>query len=237
MKKITAVIVSVLIMLPMFFMLTASAWDTPELSLQATYNEKKQTLTVKYRILKLAGTESADFRLKYNTDILEYEDGMDEKIGNNILVEVGNQSDGLVAIQFVNLYHVEESDCEEDGSAVIATITFKVRGKSASDAVLIATADSCAMDPNSESVFIERSTLKVPLQNGNVTVSTHEQYASESSSDSVSDGKSSDNANVKKIVIACVVSAVIFVVLLAAIVVKYRKNDNEEKTEEKIQSK
>lgn len=221
MKKFTAFFIALLMLFPTFAFMTASAWEIPQLSLQASYNEKNQTVTVTYRVLDFAGTESADFRLKYNQDILEYKEAKEEEFANTIMA-INDTGDGIVAIQFADMYYVKEEDCEEDGSAVIATITFRVKDTSANSAVLIATEDSCNMDPDSQSVSLDRATLKVPLKNGSISVSTDEEYTSPSDN-----GMSETNkGNVKKVVIALVIAAIAFIVILAAVVIKYRKSDN-----------
>lgn len=226
MKKIAAVLATVLLLLPNVFMLTVSAtvntWETPEFSMQAYYNEKEQTVTVQYRILKLAGTESADLILRYNKDIVKY-DSCEKTNIKDVLIEVNDAGDGRVAIQFIDMYCVKPEDCEEDGSAVIATVTFAVTNANAESAVFIATADSYDMDPNTTHVYPDRATLKVPLNSGSIGVSTHDDYSIDASR---SKETTSEKANVKKIVIAAVISAVIFVALLAAVVIKYRKSDN-----------
>ena len=123
MKKITASILTVIILTVSLFALTASAWETPKLMLAADYDSQKQTITVYYRVLDFAGTESADFRLKYNQDVLEFTDSDTTDI-KDTYVEIDTIPDSdKIAIQFVDLYHVKESDCEEDGSATVATLT------------------------------------------------------------------------------------------------------------------
>ncbi len=217
MKKIIASILTVIILTASLFSLTAMAWKTPELMLAADYDSEKQTVTVFYRVLDFAGTESADFRLRYDPAVVELED-YDVTDIKDTFVEIGTEPDSdKIAIQFVDLYHVKPEDCEEDGSATVATLTFKVKDATATETVFISTADSCAMDPDSSEVALDRATLKIPLNEGSIKKST---------SDSFTFGKQTDdstNANIKKIIIAAVATAVIFIGGLVAIVVKYRK--------------
>ena len=216
MKRIISSVLVILILCVSAFSLTVFAWETPELMLAADYNAEKQTITVYYRLLKFAGTESADFRLKYNSDALEMTDYTTTEI-KDTLVEVGKmQEKDKIAIQFIDLYHVKEEDCEEDGSATVATITFKITDHSATEVVFIATADSCAMDPDSSVVNLDRATLKIPLNKGDIQKSTSDSFTF-SDSPAVNEG-------VKKIIILTVVTAVVFVAGLAAVVIKYRKS-------------
>lgn len=216
MKRIISALLIILLLCISTFSLTAFAWETPELMLAADYNAEKQTITVYYRLLKFAGTESADFRLKYNSEALEMTEYTTTEIKDTI-VEVGKmQEDDKLAIQFIDLYHVKEEDCEEDGSATVATITFKVTDISATEVVFIATADSCAMNPDSADVSLNRATLKIPLNKGNVQKSTSDAYTF-SETPAVNEG-------VKKILILTIVTAVVFVAGLAAVVIKYRKS-------------
>lgn len=215
MKKILSSILVILILSVSLLSLTAFAWETPKLMLAADYNAEKQTVTVYYRLLDFAGTESADFRLKYNPDVLEMTDYKTTKIADT-LVEVAQMTEkDKIAIQFIDLYHVKEDDCEEDGSATVATITFKVTDPSATEAVFIATADSCAMDPDSAEVKLDRATLKIPLNEGNIQKTTDDSFRF--------DETQAENDGIKKIIIATIVTAIVFVAGLAAVVIKYRK--------------
>lgn len=216
MKKIIASVLTVLILTVSLFSLTAFAWETPKLMLAADYNSDKQTVTVYYRVLDLAGTESADFRLKYDKNILELKDyeTVDMK---NVIMEVGEESDSdKIAIQFVDIYYVTEDDCEEDGSATIVTFTFEVKDTSATEAVFISTADSCNMDPDSTEVKLDRATLKIPLNEGSIRKSTDDSFTFDETDTNTSD-------NIKKVIIAAVVTAIVFIAGLVVIVVKYRK--------------
>ena len=217
MKRIISSVLVILILCVSAFSLTAFAWETPELMLAADYNAEKQTITVYYRLLKFAGTESADFRLKYNSDALEMTDYTTTEIKDTI-VEVAQMTDkDKIAIQFIDLYHVKEEDCEEDGSATVATITFKVTDKSAAEVVFIATADSCAMDPDSAEVKPDRATLKISLDKGSVQKATSDSYT-------FTDTPVTENEGVRKIITLTIVTAVVFVAGLAAVVIKYRKS-------------
>lgn len=218
MKKAIATVLTVIILAASLMSLTAFAWKTPELMLMADYNEEKQTVTVYYRALDFAGTESADFRLRYDPDVLELADSESVKM-KDVLVEIGQQStmDDTIAIQFVDLYYVKEEDCDEDGSATIATLTFNIKDTSAAETVFIATTDSYNMDPNSVEVSPERATLKISLNEGSKSFSTVEGYVLSTAADST------DNSALTKIIIAAVVAAVVLVAGLVAVVVKYRK--------------
>ena len=216
MNRIISSVLVVLILCVSAFSLTAFAWETPELMLAADYNAEKQTITVYYRLLKFAGTESADFRLKYNSDALEMTDYTTTEIKDTI-VEVAQMTDkDKIAIQFIDLYHVKEEDCEEDGSATVATITFKVTDTSAAEVVFIATADSCAMDPDSAEVKPDRATLKISLDKGSVQKATSDSYTFNENP--------AVNEGVRKIITLTIVTAVVFVAGLAAVVIKYRKS-------------
>ena len=239
MKKITAVFLTVLLLAVSLFSLTGSAWGTPQLMLAAHYNADDQLITVQYRLLDFAGTESADFRLKYNSDMMELDSYTTNKIAN-CFTELGVKQDdkNIIAIEFVDLYHIEESDCEEDGSATIATLVFKLTDKNAADAVFIATTDSCAMDPNSENVSLDRATLKIALNGGTTSASTVEGYEIPEDmlgKPSSSDKQNSEKQNIQKIVIAACLAAAVFVIALIVIVVYYRKkgDDKGEKTKTK----
>lgn len=215
MKKIIASILTVIILTVSLFSLTALAWETPKLMLAADYDSQEKTVTVFYRVLDFTGTESADFRLKYDPAVLEFTDSEATDM-KDTFVEIDTIPDtDKIAIQFVDLYHVREDDCEEDGSATVATLTFKVKDSSAAETVFISTADSCAMNPDSSEVALDRATLKIPLNEGSIKKSTNDSF--------VFDENTDNNANLKKVIIAAVVAAVVFVAGLVAIVVKYRK--------------
>lgn len=217
MKKIIASILSVMILAVSVFSLTALAWKTPELMLAADYDSQEQTITVFYRVLDFAGTESADFRLKYDPAILELTDHEVTDI-KDTFVEIGaDAGSDIIAIQFIDLYHVKEEDCEEDGSATVATLIFKVKDTTATETVFISTADSCAMDPDSSEVALDRATLKIPLNEGSIKKSTDDSFTF----DEQTDGGS--NKGIEKVIIAAVVTAVVFIAGLVVIVIKYRK--------------
>ncbi len=211
MKKFISTFICCIIIAATLLPLTAFAWDTPELELAISYNERKNKITVEYIVNNFAGTESADFRLKYDPEVLELTDYKAAKIDNSF-IEIGEMpsENGKIAIQFVDIYCVQPEDCEDDGSATVATFTFSVIDESATETVFIATADSCAMDPDSEDVSLRRYTEKILLSE------------TEQTSD-VSD-ESSDNTNISKIIIAAVITLLVLIGGTAAIVIKYRKN-------------
>ena len=208
MKKFVAVLLCVVML--SLSCITAFAWETPELELSATYNVKKQEIVVTYRVLDLAGTESADFRLKYDSAVVELKDYETSPPGGNSFVEIGTGDKNKINIQFINMYYVAEEDCEEDGSAVIATFTFEVKDDSAAETVFVASADSCNMDPNSEAVNVRSNTLKLNFAEAASELAEENIFA---------------NENMKKAIFGAVVSFIIFVGVLVWIVVKYRKED------------
>lgn len=214
MKKLFSALLSLVLIIMPFFTISSFAWDVPEFMLAANYNAKAGTICVEYRLLKFAGTESADFRLKYNTDVLELIESRQNPISSNVMMEIGD-NDGVIAIQFVDLEHVEPKDCEEDGGATIASFDFKVKDKDAESAVFIATADSCNMDPDSKEVSLDRATLKFSLKEGDVQKSTKDGYTMKESAPK--------DAGVKKVVVALIISFIAFAIILVAVVVYYRK--------------
>ncbi len=221
MKRITAILISVMLLAVALLPVTAFAWGEPELMLAAAFDETTKTITVEYRVLEFTGTESADFRLKYNPSVLELMNYETAEMSNVIIeIEEIPGADGLIAIQFVDMYYAEEEDCEEDGSATIVTFKFTVINDNAEDAVLIASADSYNMDPNSVEKFPESATLKIMLNQGSTSASTVEGY------DSLAILEEQHNEfekNFYKVIIAAVITAVVFIAGTVAIVVKYRK--------------
>ncbi len=221
MKKITAILISVMLLAVALLPVTAFAWGEPELMLAAAFDENLKTITVQYRVLEFAGTESADFRLKYNPDVVEFADYETAEMSNVVMeVEEIPGADGLIAIQFIDMYYAEEEDCEEDGSATIVTFTFNVINDKVEDAVLIASADSYNMDPNSVEKHPESAALKIMLNQGSTSASTVEGY------DSLAILEEQHNEfekNFYKVIIAAVVTAVVLIAGTVAIVVKYRK--------------
>ncbi len=213
MKKFISVFICAVMLAVSFMSITAFAWETPQLKLEASYNAKTKEIVISYRILDFAGTESADFRLKYDSSVVEFKDYEAIKPDSNSYIEIGEMmdEDDKIAVEYINLYYVPEEACEEDGSAVIAKLTFEVIDETAAYAVFIATADSCNMDPDSEEVTLKRDTLKLSL------------------AESTSDIQQSvfDNENIKKVIIAAVVTFVVLIGAVAAIVVKYRKEDKQ----------
>lgn len=216
MKKITATILTVLILAVSLLPLTAFAWNDPELMLNASYNADKKTITVEYRVLEFAGTESADFRLRFDPKVVELVDYEETKM-SNVIMEIGKMEgyDNTLAIQFVDLYYVEEEDCEEDNSATVVTFNFKVINESATETVFISYADSYNMDPDSIEKSPERATLKIPLNEGSVSKSTVEGY--------IPSDNTSDNKDITKVIVAAVIAAVVLIGGTVAIVIKYRK--------------
>ena len=219
MKKITAILISVMFLAVALLPVTAFAWGEPELMLAAAFDEKTKTITVEYRVLEFTGTESADFRMKYNPDVVELADYETAEMSNVVMeIEEIPESDGLIAIQFIDMYYAEEEDCEEDGSATIVTFTFNVINDKAEDAVFIASADSYNMDPNSVEKHPESAALKIMLNQGNTTASTIDSYDMAAIMN-----EKETNKNITKIIIALAVTAVVFIAGTVAIVVKYRK--------------
>ncbi len=216
MKKLTATILTILILAMSLLPITSFAWGEPELMLNAEYNADKKTISVEYRVLELAGTESADLRLRFDPKVVELIDYEETKM-SNVIMEIGKMEgfDNTIAIQFVDLYYVEEEDCEEDNSATIVTFNFKVTDESAAETVFISFADSFNMDPDSVEKHPDRATLKIPLNEGSVSKSTVEGY--------VPSANSTDDKNITKVIIAAVIAGLVFVGGTVAIVIKYRK--------------
>lgn len=213
MKKLFSVSICCIIMIISVFSITAFAWETPELQLDVSYNEKKNEITVEYRVNNFAGAESADFVLEYNPDIVQMEKYETTKI-DDTFVEINDiKKDGEIKIQFIDLYCVQYEDCDDDGSAVVATFTFSVIDSSATETVFISKADSYAVDPNSEEISLDRCTTKVQF-----TESENESVSNISNGASVF-----SNPNVKKVVIVAIITFIILVVSTAAIVIKYRR--------------
>lgn len=199
------------------FSFTAFAWETPELTLDVSFNEKKNEVTVEYRVNNFAGTESADFILEYNPDIVKMTDYETTKI-DDTFVEINDIPDeGEIKIQFIDLYCVQYDDCDDDGSAVVTKFTFSIIDTSAKETVFISKADSCAVDPNSTEISLDRFTTKVML-----TSSENENTSNESNSSSVF-----SNPNVKKVVIVAVITFIVLIASTTAIVIKYRKTESE----------
>lgn len=213
MKKLFSVSICCIIMIISVFSITAFAWETPELQLDVSYNEKKNEITVEYRVNNFAGAESADFVLEYNPDIVQMEKYETTKI-DDTFVEINDiKKDGEIKIQFIDLYCVQYEDCDDDGSAVVATFTFSVIDSSATETVFISKADSYAVDPNSEEISLDRCTTKVQF-----TESENESVSNISNGASVF-----SNPNVKKVVIVAIITFIILVVSTAAIVIRYRR--------------
>ena len=213
MKKFVSVLLCCMLMFIAVLPITAFAWETPELMLNVSYNEKKNEITVEYRVNNFAGTESADFRLKFDPEAVEFKDYTAAKI-DDTFIEIDEMPDeeGKIAIQFVDLYCVQPEDCDDDGSAAVATLTFSVIDESATETVFVATADSCAMDPDSQDVALKRYTQKISL-----TASEDESAGSDTAS-------SFSNPNVKKIIVIAVITFIVLVAGTAAVVIKYRKS-------------
>lgn len=223
MKKIMGIITAAVLIVCSVLSLTAFAWETPKFMLAADYNKDKKTVTVQYRLLDFAGTESADFKLKFDSSSLEFEDIKTTDMKDTFIESgIADDNKNVIAITFVDLYHVNPEDCEEDGSATIATVTFKVKDDSAQELTFIAYAESCNMDPDSADVVLDRVALKVPVNGDSVQVSTDDGY-------DFSDSET--NKKIVYVIIGAVAAALVFVIGLVLIVKKYRNTDTG--TEEK----
>ncbi len=219
MRKVSAIIIAVLLLTVSLMPMTALAKGNPELMLAAYFNDEADTITVYYRVLNFLGTESADFRLRFNPDVVEYIENEKTKM-SDVIMEIGVLPDkpDTLAIEFVDLYFADEDDCEEDGSATVVKFTFKVKDASATEAVFISTSDSYNITPDSQEITTERATLKVMLNEGSKGFSTVDGYV-------VPEERKSEenNGNITKIIVAAAVTAVVFVAGLVAVVIKYRK--------------
>ena len=203
MKKIISAILICIILSLTLLPVTAFAWETPSLQLNTSYNEKKKEITVEYYINDFAGIESADFILRYDSDVVEYVETKTAKISNSIIDADKVPNDEKVAIVFANMYYAAPEDCDENGGKAIAEITFRVKDNSATETVFIATADSCAMDPDSTSVSLSRYTEKMSL---------------------TADENASDSTKITKVIIAAAVALAAFIGGTVAVVIKYRKS-------------
>lgn len=210
MKKFISVFISCIILSLTLVPLTAFAWETPSLQLNTSYNEKKKEITVEYHINDFAGTESADFMLRYNPEVVEYVDSETVRIANTLIEADKVINEDKIAILYANMTYTQPEDCDEDGGKTLATVTFKVIDENATEAVFIATAESCRMDPDSTSVAPGRYTEKVFLQG---TESTSEKA-----------DVSIDSKSMTKVIVAAVIAFVVLVGGTAAFVIKCRKS-------------
>ena len=215
MKKAISVILALMLLAVSMLPITAYAASLPELMLAADYNDENKTITLQYRVLNFEGTESADFRLRFNPDAVEYVEHKETKM-SNVYMEIGVLPDkpDTIAIQFVDLYQAEEDDCEADGSATVVTFTFRVKDAAATEAVFISTTDSYNIAPDSREISTDRATLKVMLNEGSKQFSTVDGYDM---------SNASAGADLTKVIIAAAVAAAVFVGAVVAIAVKYRK--------------
>lgn len=220
MKRVASIIISVLLLTVSLMPMTALAKSNPELMLAAYFNDETDTITVYYRVLNFLGTESADFRLRFNPDVVEYVDNEKTKM-SDVLMEIGVLPDkpDTLAIQFVDMYYAGEDDCEKDGSATVVKFTFKVKDANATETVFISTTDSYNITPDSKEITTERATLKVMLNEGSKSFSTVEGYVVSEEGTT----EENNNNNITKVIVAAVIAAVVFVAGLVVIVVKYRK--------------
>lgn len=201
------------------FTVTAFAWETPELALDVSFNEKKNEITVEYRVNNFAGTESADFILEYNPNIVKMKDYEKTKI-DDTFVEINDiPDDGEIKIQFIDLYCVQYEDCDDDGSAVVAKFTFTLIDTSAKETVFISKADSYAIDPDSEEISLDRCTTKISL--------TSSESENESTNNDSNDASVFSNPNIKKVIIVAIITFIVLVASTTAIVIKYRKTESE----------
>lgn len=221
MKKITAILISVMLLTVALLPVTAFAWGEPELMLAAAFDETTKTITVQYRVLEFTGTESADFRLKYNPSVLEFTDFETAEMSDVVMeVEEIPDEEGIIAIQFIDMYYAGEDDCEEDGSATVVTFTFTVINDTAEDAVLVAYTESYNMDPDSVEKHPRSATLKIMLNQGSTSASTNESYNAHAILDEQNDEL---KKNLYKVIIGAVIAAAVLIAGTVAIVVKYRK--------------
>ncbi len=220
MKKIIGIITAAVLIVCTVLSFTAYAWETPKFMLAADYNKDKKTVTVQYRLLDFAGTESADFKLKFDSSALEFKE-LEAADIKDTFVEGGisDDNENVLAITFVDLYYVKPEDCEEDGSATVATVTFEIKDESAKELTFIAYAESCNMDPDSAEVVLDRVALKVPVDGDSIQVSSSEGY-------DFSDGET--NKKIIYVVIGAAAAALVFVIGLVLIVKKYRNADTQE---------
>lgn len=217
MKKAISVIIALMLLAVSMLPITASAASLPELMLAADYNDENKTITLQYRVLNFEGTESADFRLRFNPDAVEYVEHKEAKM-SDVFMEIGVLPDkpDTIAIEFVDLYQAGEDDCAADGSATVVTFTFKVKDN-ATETVFISTTYSYNIAPDSKEISTDRATLKVKFTEGSKQFSTVEGY------DMNAEIQSADQNNITKVIIGAVVAGAVFVGAVVVIAIKYRK--------------
>ncbi|MCD7827502.1 MAG: hypothetical protein LUG85_03065 [Clostridiales bacterium] len=245
MKKFLSIFLMLALVFSAFTMgvISVSAATEPELMLAADYNAESGTVTLLYRVLNFVGVESADFRLQFDSSVLELKEQSEITTMQNVIIEAGVTSDSsdIFAIQFVDLYCVEESDCDEDESATVIMLTFAVTDTAAESLTFTASCPDCYMDPDSTEITLDSVSLDLSLTAGSVQTSTEDGYdvselissfnggeSADESEDETAAADSSDSEDrekIKKVVIAAIVTAVVLVVGIIAVVIKYRKDD------------
>ncbi len=169
MKRIIIFVICVLSVL-LAAAASASAWDVPELSLSAEYKSEAKTLTVYLTVKNFVGTESADYRIRFDKDALEFVSCATPQLGGTEYFVSGLDSENgdVVNIAFYDMYYAPADVLPEDGSCVVATVTFAVRdGAESFD--LKAYTDSCAMDPDSTRVDVQPTGLSGTFSEGDMT--------------------------------------------------------------------
>lgn len=185
---------------------SASAWETPELSLSAEYKAETSALTVYLTVYHFVGTESADYRIRFDPDELEFVSCSTPQLGQNEYFVAGldPESEDRVNIAFYDMYYAPADLLPEDGSCVVATVTFTVRD-GAESFNLKAYTDSCSMDPDSTVADVQPTELGGTVSDSDMTYEIRVSAAEESTEQS-SVAESGSRKTV--IIVLCVAAAV-----------------------------
>lgn len=209
-RRLTALLLT--LALSLAFAVPALAWDVPQLQLTADYKKSSGVITVYYTVAPIQGLESADFRLRYQSDKVEFVSGETHNVTSDTVMDFSDDKpEQVIRLQYVELYHVSEENCPEN-TAMIMTAKFKVKDKNATTASFTAFTESCAMDPDSHDEIPDRFTLKLDL--------TKDQKAGAETG-----GES--NSKIWVIVIAAVLSAVVLGLAVVLFVRKVNKSEPE----------
>ena len=190
---------------------SASAWEIPELALSAEYSADGSILTVYLTVNNFVGTESADYRIQFDPDELEFVSCRTPQLGSteNFIAGLDEETGDRVNITFIDLYYAPADVLPEDGSCVVATVTFNVRD-GADSFSLRAYTDSCAMDPDTTRVDVQPTELSGTITDRDMTYEIRVSAAEESTELTESGGK-------KKVIIVVCLAAVAVVAAVSAI--------------------
>ena len=233
MKKFISVILCLLTVTGMFActLVTASAANTPELSMEEKYDEDAKTLTVTITLKNAVGATSGVVDLVFDDEMCSYrkKDGF-KSLTNAVTIEGGKTVDNTYecACAFMAADSVTAEDCDENGNLLLCEFKFDVKGEYKQNAFYLYSDDGIAINNSNKTIEPVGNTDMAPVKNTT---------ANKAAKNNNSSSKKPDTKDSNTVLFVIIAVAVLAAAAAVTVAVSKKKKAQEENGETEIAEK